>query len=270
MWLLEVVCLASPALRCLRAVDIAYWFLSNTTERAEARTRKSDSDELFLLSLRLLLPSGLYLLFFITWSIWKLFHRKPACVRPDFVLLAKTAPEHARLWSNRKSYDLEGYRFDAGLHYTIPWSGPLLRVAAGAAAPRVEFKKMGEPDGTFDKIVLGDSAPFFIKHHEAHLSELRKMFPSAEDQAAIDQYMTISEGLLKSTPVYILSKFLPLWMQKLIWKFFLKHFAKYSGQPALDVLRGISKNKKLVSLLCGLWIDTGTYTPCYYDFTTVK
>ena len=112
-------------------------------------------------------------------------------------------------------------------------------------------------DGTFDKIVLGDSQPFLIKHHEAHLGALRAMFPSPEDQAAIDQYMKISEGLLKSTPIYILSKFFPLSVQKFIWKYFLGHFAKYSGQAALDVLRAITPNKKLVSLLCGLWIDTG-------------
>src|SRR5690348_3250844 len=73
-------------------------------------------------------------------------------------------------------YDLGGFRFDAGLHYTIPWSGPLLRLAAGPAAPRVEFKKMGIEDGTFDRIVLGDAPPFMIKHHEAHLAELRRMF----------------------------------------------------------------------------------------------
>ncbi len=118
---------------------------------------------------------------------------------------------------------------------------------------------MGEADGTFDKIVLGESEPFLVKHHEAHLPELRRMFPNPEDQAAIDRYMSISEGLLKSTPIYIISKFLPLWMQKLIWRFFLKHFAKYSGQNAVAVLSSITSNKRLASILYGLWIDTGEH-----------
>jgi all-trans-retinol 13,14-reductase len=165
--------------------------------------------------------------------------------------------QHDRCGGGTHMYDLEGYRFDAGLHYTIPWSGPLLSVAAGASAPKVVFEKMGEPDGTFDKIVIGDKPAFHIKHHEAHLTELRKLFPSPEDQRAIDAYMTISEGLLKATPVYILSKFLPVWLQKIIWRLFLGHFARYSGQTALAVLQQITTNKHLISLLCGLWIDTG-------------
>lgn len=52
--------------------------------------------------------------------------------------------QHDRAGGGTHMYDFQGFHFDAGLHYTIPWSGPLLGLAAGASAPKVEFKKMGE------------------------------------------------------------------------------------------------------------------------------
>ena len=171
--------------------------------------------------------------------------------------------QHDRAGGATHMYDLGAgggsgtYRFDAGLHYTIPLSGPLLHLAAGSDAPTVTFAKMGESDGTFDKIVLGNDKPFSIKHHEAHMAELRRLFPDAADQAALDTYMQVSTALLKSTPMFVISKFLPQWMQRVVWSTCLRTFARYSGRTALEVLQEITPNKRLIALLCGLWIVTG-------------
>ena len=41
-------------------------------------------------------------------------------------------------------------------------------MCGGEESP-VKFDLLGEPDGTFDKIVLGDLPEFKIKHKEAHI-----------------------------------------------------------------------------------------------------
>lgn len=166
--------------------------------------------------------------------------------------------QHDRAGGATHMYDLGGYRFDAGLHYTIPLSGPLLRLAAGKDSNIVEFKKMGENDGTFDKIVLGNDPPFLMKHHEAHMADLRRLFPAPADQRALDEYIRITDTLLLSTPTFIISKFLPWRLQRVVWALFLQKFALYASKTALEVLGAITTNKKLISLLCGLWIDTGS------------
>ena len=57
-----------------------------------------------------------------------------------------------------------GYQFDAGLHYTVPWSGPLIGMACDNKTEAVVFDLMGSADGTFDNIVIGDDYkdPFWV------------------------------------------------------------------------------------------------------------
>ena len=60
---------------------------------------------------------------------------------------------------------------------TVSWSSWLLWIAAGSAAPPVDFVRMGEGDkgedgGVFDRIVIDREKPFEVRHGEEHLEEL--------------------------------------------------------------------------------------------------
>lgn len=166
--------------------------------------------------------------------------------------------QHDRCGGGSHTYELgNGYQFDAGLHYTVPWSGPLLAMACDDKQEPVMFDRLGQDtaDDTFDWVVLGGDKKFGLKHGEAHLQDMYAMFPKDHDQ--INKFLSVSNVLLFSTPIMILSKCFPLGTQKLIWKIFLGPFSKYAGRPALDVMREICPNKRLASLFSGLWIDTG-------------
>eukprot|EP00009_Paramoeba_aestuarina_P002331 CAMPEP_0201522318 /NCGR_PEP_ID=MMETSP0161_2-20130828/16913_1 /ASSEMBLY_ACC=CAM_ASM_000251 /TAXON_ID=180227 /ORGANISM="Neoparamoeba aestuarina, Strain SoJaBio B1-5/56/2" /LENGTH=541 /DNA_ID=CAMNT_0047921129 /DNA_START=202 /DNA_END=1827 /DNA_ORIENTATION=+ len=153
-------------------------------------------------------------------------------------------------------FDLEGYHFDSGLHYVVPWCQSLLHATCGGAEPPVQFDLLREKGSdVFDRIVLGDRPPFLIKHQEAHLPELYKMFP--ENEKEIKNYLKVSEDAMKSLPLFALSRLFPQWVQKIIGNLFLGTFRKYAGKSGKEVLQGITKNKHLASLLGGLWIDTG-------------
>ena len=81
------------------------------------------------------------------------------------------------------SFDLKGYRFDSGLHYTVPWSVPVFALTCGKKPKNVcQFEIMGEDDGTVDKIYLVKPnekkvEPFNMKYKEKHIDELYKKFP---------------------------------------------------------------------------------------------
>ena len=87
-----------------------------------------------------------------------------------------------------------GLRFDSGLHYLVPYSGLLMWLATGGDEMPLRFERMGEPDGTFDRIALGDEPPFAIKHDEAHLPDLYARFPDRGED--IDEYLRVSEQVL--------------------------------------------------------------------------
>src|SRR3546814_20196716 len=77
----------------------------------------------------------------------------------------------------------QGYEFVSGLHYTVPWSTPLLELTC-CSKDTPSFDLMGEPDGTFDRIVIGERDPFKVKLGEKHLPDLYAQFPP-ETQALI-------------------------------------------------------------------------------------
>ena len=151
------------------------------------------------------------------------------------------------------------YEFDSGLHYTVPQSAELLQLACGTRHKPVEVSKMGEPDGCFDKVVLGDPAEegLRVKHAQGHLSEIRKMFPDEKDQRELDEFLRISNKINNFIPLWLISKVLPLWARKYYKKLVLKQFSKYASQTGEEVTTRLLSNKKMTSLLLGLWMNAG-------------
>ena len=69
--------------------------------------------------------------------------------------------QHDRCGGGTHTYELgkAGYQFDAGLHYTVPWSGPLIDFATDNKTAPVIFDNLGitsgDRKGAFDSVVLG-------------------------------------------------------------------------------------------------------------------
>lgn len=150
-----------------------------------------------------------------------------------------------------------GLMFDSGLHYLVAYSGHLLWMATGGSEMPVRFEKMGEPDGTFDRIALGNEPPFAIKNGEGHLPDLYALFPEHHDD--IEEYLRVSESVLKKFPLFVMSKAFPSWLQKLWHRFVLgKTWKRYAGRTVKEVLEEITDEPRLAALLAGQWMDTGS------------
>jgi all-trans-retinol 13,14-reductase len=154
-------------------------------------------------------------------------------------------------------FQLEGgFKFDSGLHYLVPYSGHLMWLATGGSEMPLRFERMGEPDGTFDRIALGDAPPFAIKHDEAHLPELIALFPDRREE--IEEYLRVSNSVLKRFPLFVLSKAFPVWLQRLWHRFVLgEPWRRYAGSTIQEVIEGITDDPRLAGLLAGQWMDTG-------------
>ena len=167
-------------------------------------------------------------------------------------------------------FELKGYSFDSGLHYTVPWSGPLFALTCGLKPSDVcPFDLMGDEQNTVDKIYLVppeeyvvnnsngqcNSNPFCMKLHEAHLPELYATFP--EEKTAIDTFLRVANDAMTYVKLFLLSKTMPKWLQSVYWRLVPPRFIAPVATTAKELLPSITKNKKLVSLLSSMWIDTG-------------
>ena len=149
-----------------------------------------------------------------------------------------------------------GLKFDSGLHYLVPYSGHLMWLATGGSEMPLRFERMGEPDGTFDRIALGDDPPFAIKNDEGHLPDLFARFPEHRDD--IEEYLRASESVLKRFPLFVMSKAFPGWLQRLWHRLVLgKTWKRYAGRTIKEVLEEITDEPRLAALLAGQWMDTG-------------
>jgi len=150
----------------------------------------------------------------------------------------------------------DGFKFDAGLHYTVPWSEWVMRLVS-SSPPAFEY--LDEGDGTFDRVVLGTTPQkgFGFKRAEAHLPALRRLFPN--EQAAIDKWLELSDQAMICVMLYSVSiglpDFLSAWWRRC---FMSGSMWRNAIRTAEDVMSELpTKDPKLVAMLLGLWIDCG-------------
>lgn len=163
-------------------------------------------------------------------------------------------------------FDLKGYTFDSGLHYTVPWSQPLFALTC-LKKPKdcIPFDLMTESDDTIEKVYLvnpDDAAssenitePFRVRYNEPHLADLYRMFP--EEKEGLDKYIQASNDSMDFVKFFLLSKLFPKWLQSWYWACIPARYLAPVSTTAKELLPRYIKNKKLISLLSSMWIDTG-------------
>lgn len=163
-------------------------------------------------------------------------------------------------------FELKGYKFDSGLHYTVPWGVPLTALTC-LKKPKdcVPHDLMLEKDGTIDRLYLVEPdtdvskpsfyTPFRIQHHEPHLARIYEQFP--DERAGLDKYMELSDHGMLFVKLFVLARLFPKYLQKLFWWLVPSSVIEVAASTAKEVLPKIIRSKKLISLLSSMWIDTG-------------
>jgi all-trans-retinol 13,14-reductase len=164
-------------------------------------------------------------------------------------------------------FDLKGFPFDSGLHYTVPWSIPLFALTT-LKKPKncLPFDLMTETDGTIDKIYLVDEndgipirselGPFCMKYQETHVPLLYTLYP--DQQIGLNTYFQQAEASMQYVKYFLFAKLLPLWLQPIFWKFCVSEtIQKAANITAKQLLPQFLTNTQLISLLSSMWIDTG-------------
>jgi phytoene dehydrogenase-like protein len=152
------------------------------------------------------------------------------------------------------SYDSNGYEWDVGVHYIGDMG------AKTAARGLFDYLSAGqlkwaEMDPVYDRIILGEESFDFVAGKDNFKAELKKHFP--DDSSAIDQYVELISKTNKYMSQMTQLKALPNWLVKLKGLFGGNQVPDYVFDSTYNVLKSLTNNEKLISVLCGQWGDHG-------------
>jgi len=174
--------------------------------------------------------------------------------------------QHEVLGGGTHCFHVDGkakWKFDSGLHYTIPLSQQMLQVACGASEPPVLFPRMGEPsDAAYDRVKLsGLDSEFRIINDKQMKKQLKGMFP--KHHAEIDAFYFKARQVNMLFPFWMLTVFMPTWVKRWFMNsWFMTPWRQWASKTAQagieDIIPGKDEqSNKLKALLSGLFLDSG-------------
>ena len=175
--------------------------------------------------------------------------------------------QHQVIGGGSHTFAVEGktkYRFDSGLHFTIPLHEHLLHVACGTDAAPVRVSKMGEDDGTYERIVLADTTaapPLEVRDDVQLADELRRRYPQHADN--ITAYFSRAESVQIRFALWCAGALLPLSLRLLLLRSpLMRPWRRWAAVTAAEGLAHAfpgddAETHKLRAFAAGLWLDSG-------------
>ena len=102
-------------------------------------------------------------------------------------------------------------------------------------------------DDNYDRIIFPDRYYDFIAPKEKFIETLSAYFPDEEKN--IRSYVKLLHMQAKSGKGFFASKALPKWLHPLLHKSMTKQFFKNADKTTREVISGLTKNEKLLSVL---------------------
>lgn len=153
-------------------------------------------------------------------------------------------------------YMRRGYMWDVGVHYVGEMQNEkniMTKMFNYLSEGKLKWADMGE---VYDKMIFGKKVYDFVKGTDAFKAKLKEDFPSPEDGKAIDAYVDAIYAAQRSQMNYFVEKLLPSFLQPFLSKWLRKKALKWN-KTTLEVMQGITSNKKLIAVLTGQFGDYG-------------
>lgn len=152
------------------------------------------------------------------------------------------------------SYARNGYEWDVGVHYIGDMGHPTMgrRLFDFVTDQNLEWAAM---DDHYDRIFLGDEHFDLVAGKQAFKDELKRHFP--QESNAIDRYVAMLDKASASMKFVTLAKLFKPWQAGLLKKALSPMMPDYLNRPTYEVLKEITDNEKLISVLTGQWGDCG-------------
>lgn len=139
------------------------------------------------------------------------------------------------------------YEWDVGLHYV----GDLSKndLVKGIFDYITDEQLTWEPmDEVYDTAIIEGDRYEFVVGEDNLREKMISYFP--QEREAINQYFKLVKKLNNSSPLYFCERLLPPAWSYLFSKLMRRGFLKYSKLTTYEVLRSLTSNEKLISVLC--------------------
>ncbi len=147
-----------------------------------------------------------------------------------------------------------GYEWDVGVHY-IGQMHPrsiLRRAFDDITDGTLWWADMGE---VYDTIVIGDDRYDFVAGREAWRDRMVGYFP--EERAAIDKYLERVTTAARSARGFFGEKVLPRPLSAIAGGALRYPTLRFARRTTLEVLSELTRNRRLIAVLCGQYGDYG-------------
>jgi all-trans-retinol 13,14-reductase len=141
-----------------------------------------------------------------------------------------------------------GFVWDVGVHYVgnMDKENSFLRKMTDYLTDKkLNWEFMGD---VYDVVHIGKDSFSFVAGKEKLRSKLHGYFP--EEKSAIDLYFKKLDQATRYARLFFLQKSFPWILQLTIGKLFKALFRKYSSRTTYEILRTLTGNEKLISVLC--------------------
>jgi len=153
------------------------------------------------------------------------------------------------------TFERKGYEWDVGIHYigaVHKEKGMLRRIFDDITDNNLKWAKTSD---VYDRFIFNDEIYEFVAGKERFEEQMIDYFP--EEKTAIQTYLKMISEVGKSTNNFFAQRTLPPWLGWLAYPFMARKFLRYSDRTTLEVLRGITRNPKLIGVLTGNYGDYG-------------
>lgn len=146
------------------------------------------------------------------------------------------------------SFKRKKYEWDVGVHYVgqVNLKNGLLRKAFDYVSDgKLEWNDMGE---VYDQAIFEGDVYNFKAGREEQLKQMIEYFP--DEEKALRAYYKLVSKVGSLSLMFFAERTMPLWLSRSLGYFLRRGFYKYSRKTTYDILSELTKNEKLISVLC--------------------
>jgi all-trans-retinol 13,14-reductase len=142
----------------------------------------------------------------------------------------------------------DGFVWDVGVHYVGNMDKDtsfLRKISNYLTADKLDWENMGE---AYDQVNIGPDRYTFYAGKEKLRAQLYSHFP--QEKSVIDAYLQLISKASKYSAMFFMQKTFPWFLRFTLGNIFKRLFNRYASRTTYEVLRGITDNEKLISVLC--------------------
>ena len=163
--------------------------------------------------------------------------------------------KHFKIGGWTHTFRRKDYEWDVGIHYIGQVHRPTSSVRKLFDIISDGQLQWSPMDDNYDRIIFPDKSYDFVAPRARFIEDMIKYFP--KEERAILKYMDLLDSVAKSSRLYFSQKAFTGFLDKISYPLMTRKFFKFSDKTTLDVLKSLTDDKKLISVLTGQWGDYG-------------